>query len=379
MATAALNKYRDPTLDIFKGLAILNIIVIHTVFWSGETYIPCDIIRQIFLFIDVPFFFFLSGWAVSISRKKLSNVIKQYVRLLSLYAVMVVFLFLILAIVFQTPPSPQTLFQWLLLQNFDSGNLPVVMGSMWFLVVYLVVYLTAPLGWYLQKYKIALLALIAMLSMLIALFTFTDVSIQYVSLYSFVDIRYIVFYATFFFLGVYSKDLYLNIIEFAASFGFIFVVFIIYLSYLQSTLDLQSNKFPPTLFYFIASLFSILIATYGKNFTLHVNNQIIAGNKLMRFLNYSGKNVFAIYLSQGFGASLIIPLSKYLVQADIHWTGILVICLVINIVVTYSFAFAFIPIHRVTYGHISSFIDRMFQRSKNAMKVNESMNGRGGC
>lgn len=379
MAAATLNKYRDPTLDILKGLAILNIVVIHTVFWSGQSYIPYDSIRQVTLFIDVPLFFFLSGWAVSISRKTFSNVIKQYVRLFSQYAAIVVFLFLILATVFQTPPSTQTLLQWLLLQNFDSGNLPVVMASMWFLVVYLVVYLTAPLGWYLQKHKAVLLVLIAMSSMLIALFSFTDVSIQYASLYSIVNVRQFVFYATFFFLGFYSKDLYLSMIEFIASFGLISVAFIVYLSHLQFSLDLQGNKFPPTLFYFIASLFAILIAIYAKNYTSYIKTQIIAGNKLMRFLNYSGKNYFAIYLSQGFGASLIIPLSLYLVRADLHWAGILIICFIVNIVIAYSIAFVFIPIHHIIYGYFSSRIDRMFQRSKNATNFNETLNGRGRC
>lgn len=52
---------RDLTIDLFKGFTILWIIHIHTVFWSGDFYFS-DPVRQFTLLIDVPIFFFLSGY-----------------------------------------------------------------------------------------------------------------------------------------------------------------------------------------------------------------------------------------------------------------------------------------------------------------------------
>ena len=48
-------------LDIFRGLAMINIVMIHTVFWWGERYAPAWS-RNLALLVDVPLFF-LSGWA----------------------------------------------------------------------------------------------------------------------------------------------------------------------------------------------------------------------------------------------------------------------------------------------------------------------------
>ena len=55
---------RNHYIDLLKGLAALNIVFIHTVFNSGFNYVP-DWVRTLSLAVDVPFFFFLSGWAVA--------------------------------------------------------------------------------------------------------------------------------------------------------------------------------------------------------------------------------------------------------------------------------------------------------------------------
>lgn len=51
---------RDLYIDFAKGFATLAIIFIHTVFWSGQFYVPTEL-RVLSLLIDVPLFFALSG------------------------------------------------------------------------------------------------------------------------------------------------------------------------------------------------------------------------------------------------------------------------------------------------------------------------------
>ena len=54
-------------IDMLKGIAVLSIIAIHTAWWAGQSYIP-EWFRAVTLALDVPFFFFLSGWGASLHR-----------------------------------------------------------------------------------------------------------------------------------------------------------------------------------------------------------------------------------------------------------------------------------------------------------------------
>ena len=53
---------RNNYIDCLRGIAAISIVFIHTCFWSGESYVP-EFMQSLSLAIDVPFFFFLSGWA----------------------------------------------------------------------------------------------------------------------------------------------------------------------------------------------------------------------------------------------------------------------------------------------------------------------------
>ena len=57
-------KTRLESLDLVKGIAILGVIHTHTVFWSGMLYLP-DWTRRIVLLMDVPVFFFISGFLLA--------------------------------------------------------------------------------------------------------------------------------------------------------------------------------------------------------------------------------------------------------------------------------------------------------------------------
>ena len=80
---------RDLYIDFAKGFATLAIIFIHTVFWSGQFYVPGEV-RVLSLLIDVPLFYALSGLTSG------SNVEKTLYRLLKLqitFMIFVTFLF----------------------------------------------------------------------------------------------------------------------------------------------------------------------------------------------------------------------------------------------------------------------------------------------
>ena len=137
---------RDNYIDFLRGIAALSVVFIHTCFWSGYSYTP-ELMQTLSLAIDVPFFFFLSGWSSAYvdsferSIRSLLNIYKKYVMFLP-------FFFLILLIfgffIKQYPGlSLRSLYGNLFFIAEEPNALSGVMGSMWFMPVYLAV---VPIG-----------------------------------------------------------------------------------------------------------------------------------------------------------------------------------------------------------------------------------------
>jgi hypothetical protein len=82
VTTGNMQTARDPFVDWFKGIMILSVINIHTVYWSGYSYIP-EGVRQAALLVDVPIFFFISGYVTRPGSFFfcLLKTIRQFIRL----------------------------------------------------------------------------------------------------------------------------------------------------------------------------------------------------------------------------------------------------------------------------------------------------------
>lgn len=137
--SASQGKPRDRFIDLIKGIAVLNIVVIHTTFWSGESYVP-NLVKSLSLMIDMPLFFFMSGWGAGMS-KEMGDIIKVSKRLATGIFGKSIFCTAVLAIVtwlFGTPyiTSWQTLLSTCALVFRFNGN-EVLNGSYWFFAYYL--------------------------------------------------------------------------------------------------------------------------------------------------------------------------------------------------------------------------------------------------
>ena len=73
---------RDLYFDVFKGVMILSVINIHTVYWSLKAHTP-DLFRELAYFVDIPIFFFISGYfsRYATFTESLSQALGQLVRL----------------------------------------------------------------------------------------------------------------------------------------------------------------------------------------------------------------------------------------------------------------------------------------------------------
>ncbi|MBB5193534.1 peptidoglycan/LPS O-acetylase OafA/YrhL [Silvimonas terrae] len=125
---------RDHLLDGLKGLAVAAVIFIHSVFWSGDLYVPAWM-HGACLWIDVPLFFFLAGWSFS----KVSDPGKAWRNLWRLQWRYMTFVALVwLGYRLADYPLPAIrLLEWFLHDYHKVQWDDAVMGSMWFVRVYL--------------------------------------------------------------------------------------------------------------------------------------------------------------------------------------------------------------------------------------------------
>ena len=71
---------RDNTIDLLRGIAALSIVIIHTAFYSGMSYVP-PMLQSFTLLIDVPVFMFISGMTYNFGnsiQKNIKALIRKY-------------------------------------------------------------------------------------------------------------------------------------------------------------------------------------------------------------------------------------------------------------------------------------------------------------
>ena len=287
--------YRDNYIDIVKGLAVLAILFIHTVFWSGESYVPVYM-QNIALLFDVPVFFLMTGCALSFTGIKEKFIPGQILKISTTFT-LVIILFQILFRNFDIKLIIDSVF----LNQAIIPEFVVFGGSYWFVPVYVVSIIFASV---IIKYKPNAILGILVLCWLYYFLRFvnvTDVNTSFLG----ISLSGFFFYACLILLGYKFYENKNN----NKTFFWIFMIAIITLLIMQyktPNFRLQNYKFPLSYVYVSASMISVSAILLLKNF----------GKKIIQrypcpFLTYIGKNSIDFYLSQGISSSLlykIIPL-----------------------------------------------------------------------
>ncbi|MEN6594878.1 MAG: acyltransferase family protein [Clostridiaceae bacterium] len=331
-------------IDFLRGFAAINIVIIHTAFWSGTQYVPMWF-QSLTLLIDVPLFFFIAGWAFSYSNsfeKSLLNVFKTHLKYTVFLALYTIAIFVFHRAEFAPASALNTFFF-----VFPKENLllPVVGSSLWFLPVYYCVSIVVSgvivLITRLSQNQNAASRVLRLLSALV-FFLFAFLSLQHSSNGS---LQTILFYALFFLLGYLTKDWFvpkLRHLLIALAIVLIGLIGFIVLSG-RSGFDLQSAKFPPNLQYFFASLIGISITLYVKKFvSVSPKNAFV----------WVGKNALYFYLAQGVSSSLlffVLPAFQ-----GLPWLALFALCAVLNLIGTILLA--------LLLKLISNPLERLFNR-----------------
>ena len=304
---------RDYYLDTLKGLLIVGIVLIHTVFHSGGSYVP-NCIRNIVLGFDVPLFFFITGCVMATHPN--INPLKQ------MYKLILIFFFgvLLTQICFLHISLPK-LMQTVYLAGANVPLLKSINASYWFVPMYIVALIYAKIIVNYFKKWVSLIILIAVPVYYISMWIIDKTSTIYVLG---LNVQSFLFYLWLILFGneIYKfkgKKYWLIPLLIAITSTFCFYRF-------TSDLCMQSCKFPVKLPYIVLSMISISAAMlmYKK----------IRSNIFSKI----GKNALYYYLSQGIGASIIYLIAKL----PIHiWQLKFILCFCINLTITLLLGYIF--------------------------------------
>lgn len=323
MMTNTSVKERNYYIDALKGIAAIGIVAIHTAFWSGESYTPVCF-RNITLFLDVPFFFYLSGWASSYHESNIARTCRslkglwlKWIYFIALLAAFCAISSKILPITFGGAANLRDLI-YAVFFNVNFPGFPVVGGSIWFMPIYFVVILGNTIVMLICQ-KSAETDMLKRTYMFLLAVSF--VWLCFGGYFLGLDAKYYLFYSFFWMLGqnrVGRDASYLQLMKRIL----VMLIGICFSSYVFdiALLDIQSAKFPPTIKYGFVSMIAIYVAAFFD------------GTIKSRFLTHIGKNAIFYYFGQGVGSSLI----YYFVNSFVTDLWFLKWCMAfgINVIVT---------------------------------------------
>ncbi|MBD1847774.1 acyltransferase family protein [Cyanobacteria bacterium FACHB-63] len=337
---------RNGFIDFFKGLLILWVIHIHTVFWSGREYLP-EVVRQVSLLIDVASFFFISGYLTKVTEfiPALKRSAKQFIILYSNYLVFSLLLLVPLCLIFIIKDNAIPNLQLAILSKLRVdplgelwGDIPVFAGSLWYMAVYFSILSLVPLVIHFFNTRNARIVILALLLSAFALSRYFGWNHSFL----FSNSDFVYFYLFIFMAGVGYRAEEENIslryikLSFLANLTLALVVFL----YPDGgVLQIQEQKFPPSLEYLVYSFLLIHIFVLLKQTWTYPKT--IMNRPLLQVFEWCGKNVYFIYLIQAVVCSapgaFVPTLQKYLPVP-----GIYIVVLVFNQVFTLAFTFIYI-------------------------------------
>ena len=315
-------KKRDNLIDIFRGIAVLSIIIIHTTFWSGSTYVPLAI-QSLSLLIDVPLFMFISGMTFNFTNSVMKN-IKGLFNIWKKYLIFLIPFFIYEFIKNRAIISLESIVSSLFFDININTALPVVPGSIWFIYMFFIVSIICSIiiaiynkyNDNLNNFKYIILVSFIIYGMSLYKPDFIFLSSNYL-MYTFI---YLLGYY------LYNKK-FKTIWDFLIPFFSNILILLVLLKFGEySITSIQNAKFTFSLTYLSYSMISILLVTYLKD-------KIKIKFKPLEFI---GQNAIVFYFAQGVSSSLLYmfePLFQF------HWAPKLIVLITINTILTLVFGY----------------------------------------
>lgn len=327
---------RNTYIDMLRGIAALGIISIHTAFWSGESYTPIWF-RSVTLMLDVPFFFFLSGWGSSCrdgnvfkAAKSLWRIWLKWIFFISVLEAVCLFgqyLFIGHKNDWGGAANARELVRNYMFQGSFTG-FPVVLGSVWFIPYYFIVVLFNTVILLGKREDAAFKKLYCILLAVLSIW------VNFGNYFFGVNIN-VLFYGFFWMLGYLRSEIKIQtfprlaaVLIFCAA-GYVCSGYVLELSWI----DIQSAKFPPSIMYAFSSLVFIAIAVYLEPYIKKHN----------RWLVHIGQNAVFYFFGQGVGSSFIFHIVHRLNVSNwfLKWMAVYLCNLVITCITAEGVAYLY--------------------------------------
>ena len=296
---------RDTYLDFARGVMILSVIHIHTVYWSLHDFIP-DMVRQLAYLVDIPIFFFISGTLFKNTTLRVSvrTAFRQFLRIYLHYVVITflaaggILLWLHFGEHRMEPQVGAVLSSIFRIQPLGLmwGYLSMYRGNLWYIQTYLPLLMLVPLMVglpFFRKVKWVVLALVATAWVLIS--TFLPHQMFWLA-----PAGQVLFYAIFFVLGAIYRT-----IEHQCKPKWVALALVLNLLVALGifwsdghTLVLTSRKFPPTFAYLVYTMLLVHVFVLVRPFWGRIHSMAMAP------VVWAGRNSLQLYLIQGAVCSL---------------------------------------------------------------------------
>jgi len=315
-------KKRDNSIDILRGIAVFAIIIIHTTFWSGESYVP-DIVRSLSLLIAVTLFIFIPGMIFNFNNS-VTKTVKGLINIWKKYLIFLIPFFIYQLIIDKSLITMENLLASLFFILPVNSALFVVPGSFWFVFMYVIVSMLCSI--IITIYNKHNKNLDNFIYIIILSFILYGISL-FRNNFIFLNSNTLL-YTFIFLLGYY---LYNKKIKNFKSFLVVLIpTIIITIAVIKfgwyGIDNIQGAKNVSSITYFCFSMISIIVAAYLKD-------RIKFSIKPLEFI---GQNAIIYYFAQGVGSSLIY---KFLPYINLNWVFKLPIMIIINIILTLMFGY----------------------------------------
>lgn len=316
---------RDKELDIFRAIAIIEVIIQHCCYWTGiySTGEVSIVKSLIVLGFAMPLFFVITGASNFLSSK--NNIMDFYKsRLQRIIVPYWIYAVVCIVISYYYLRNNIDIFQmigyWIIPINKQIVFNPLLGGALWFIPIYLFTMILFPLlkkyyKFYCKKSTILLtLAIFLMTIMILSYININNTESNYIYFYY---IKMVVFYMLFIYIGIvyidrlktlYIKKRWLIIVII----GFLLIdKFLINLG--MGSWNMQINKFPPNIVFLMQGLMWMTILFVLRKNIVNITERICK-NRICNFIFESYRdNCYSIYL---FHPIIFVILSKIII-----WTN----------------------------------------------------------
>lgn len=331
---------RDIELDFFRGFAIVWVLFIHCIYWTGLFTSDKVTVIKSYLLLEMPFMFLITGAGYALSSKPIkfktffSSRISRIIIPYWVYALICVFLIQI-TVTFLQVSGGISYSSWFLTMGFKLdlwSSVPYLTWHLWFIPVYLLILVILPL---LKKANIELKGKQRALPILLLFIVFFLLEILNIDNYLLnYYLKNVLFYSFWIYMGMFYLDFkngrfknrYLLIISIVS------YVAVYFLTRDMYEVDMQVNKFPPNFSFFMFSLGNMSLLLLLKDYIFLLANKLRITNMFVVL----GKKSYTVYLYQSFSFLLaVMILNVFQISLNDHDILGVLYFMVVNILCAY--------------------------------------------